>query len=207
MNQIFQMRPAGKDSTAISLALEVTARRTVGEGIEEFRLQRVGGASLPSWRPGAHVELILPLGDGSQGRCYSLLGDPEDATEWRIAVLKQTGGRGGSVWMHDNALSGVVLPAVGPRHAFSLQDAEGYLFVAGGIGITPLLPMIAAVAKSGKPWELIYLARHESRFAYADALRAYQTGHVLFHVATEQIFDLGVGTRTVPSDTLRSNGA
>jgi ferredoxin-NADP reductase len=189
MNQMFPMGQAmGRDLTAVSLVLMVAGRRTVGEGIEEFRFENAGGGPLPAWRPGAHVEFILPFGDGSERRCYSLLGDPDDKT-WRIAVLKQPEGLGGSLWMHENLQPGAVLPAVGPRHAFAFPNAECYLFIAGGIGITPLLPMIAAAENSGKVWDLVYLARHESRFAYAEELRAYPGGNVLFYASEQPDFD------------------
>lgn len=189
-----QMLPIGqaepKLSTAISLALTVAERRPVAEGIEEFTFASADGAPLPAWKPGAHVEFLLQLGGECAGRSYSLLGDPEDRMRWRIAVLRQPDGRGGSTWMHDNALPGSVLPAIGPRDAFALLEAERYLFIAGGIGITPLLPMIREVAQRGKAWELVYLARHETRFAYAQELRSIAGGEVHFLASAEPRFDL-----------------
>jgi ferredoxin-NADP reductase len=200
MNQMSPIEQAmGGKQTEISLALEVTGRRSVGEGIEEFTLVSADGSLLPTWQPGAHIELLLPLAGGMEGRCYSLLSDPADCRQWRIAVLRQLEGQGGSAWMHDNAIPGTILPAHGPRHAFAFLKADQYLFIAGGIGITPLLPMIAAVAAAGKAWELVYLARSESRFAYTQDLRAYPGGSVLFHVASEPNFDLGAKLKTLPA--------
>jgi ferredoxin-NADP reductase len=200
MNQMLPIEQAvGAKPTEISLALEVTGRRSVGEGVEEFTFASADGTLLPTWQPGAHVELLLPLAGGIEGRCYSLLSDPTDHRQWRIAVLRQPEGQGGSVWLHDNAVPGTVLPARGPRQAFALLEAEHYLFIAGGIGITPLLPMIAAVAAVGKTWELVYLARSESRFAYTQELRAYPGGSVLFHVATTPNFDLEARLKTLPA--------
>lgn len=189
-----QMLPIGqaepKLSTAISLALRVTERRPVAEGVEEFTFAGADGSPLPAWTPGGHVEFVLQLGGGVAKRCYSLLGEPGDGGSWRIAVLKQPDGRGGSAWMHDHAMPGSVLAAVGPRNAFAFLDAKRYLFIAGGIGITPLLPMIRDVARRGKSWELVYLARHESRFAYAQELRAIAGGEVQFMASAEPNFDL-----------------
>lgn len=191
MNQMLPLGQAEpKLSTAISLVLTVTERRPVAEGIEEFTFASADGAPLPAWKPGAHVEFLLQLGGEPATRSYSLLGDPNDRTCWRVAVLKQPDGRGGSTWMHDNIAPGSVLPAVGPRNAFAFLDTERYLFVAGGIGITPLLPMIEDVARRGKPWQLVYLARHESRFAYARELRAIAGGQVHFMASAEPQFDL-----------------
>src|SRR5690606_27025535 len=143
MNQMFAIDRATKNATAVSLTLRVTARRVVGEDIAEFTFAAVDGSQLREWRPGAHVEVKWPLAKGMETRSYSLLGDPADRSQYRIAVLRQDQGQGGSVWMHDQAFVGKVLTAVGARNAFVFEPARQYLFVAGGIGITPLLPMIA----------------------------------------------------------------
>lgn len=202
MNQMSPIeQAAGEKPTAISLVLEIAGRRSVGEGIEEFNFRSADGAPLPAWQPGAHVEFLLPLAGGTEGRCYSLLSDPADRKHWRIAVLRQPEGQGGSLWMHDNAVPGAIVPAVGPRQAFAFLEAERYLFVAGGIGITPLLPMIAAVAARGKAWELVYLARSESRFAYAPELRAYPNGNMEFHASSQPNFDLAAKLASLPAGT------
>jgi len=200
-----QMLPIGqaepKLSTAISLALAVTERRPVADGIEEFTFASADGSLLPAWKPGAHVEFQLQLGGERAGRSYSLLGDPEDRMRWRIAVLRQPDGRGGSSWMHDRAVPGSILPAIGPRNAFALIEAERYLFIAGGIGITPLLPMIKEVSRRGKAWQLVYLARHESRFAYAQELRTIAGGAVDFFATAEPRFDLKAKLDSLPDGT------
>lgn len=202
MNQMSPIVQAKSDrAAAASLVLQLRDRRPVGEDIEEFTFASADGQLLPPWEPGAHVEFLLPLEGGVEGRSYSLLGDPQDRHIWRIAVLRQADGRGGSVWLHDNARPGLLVPAVGPRHAFNLPDADRYLFVAGGIGITPLLPMIAAVESRGKTWELVYLARHEARFAYASELRALAGGRVVFHTAAAPSFDLAGKLSTLPAGT------
>jgi ferredoxin-NADP reductase len=202
MNQMLSIGQAEpKLSTAIPLALTVTERRPVAEGIEEFTFASADGAPLPAWKPGAHVEFLLQIGGETTGRSYSLLGDPDNRARWHIAVLKQSQGRGGSAWMHDNAAPGSVLPAVGPRNAFAFLEAERYMFVAGGIGITPLLPMIADVSRRGKAWELVYLARHETRFAYASELRAIGGGEVHFMASAEPRFDLQARLDGLPAGT------
>ncbi|WP_052699264.1 PDR/VanB family oxidoreductase [Hyphomicrobium sp. 99] len=202
MNQMSPIeKAAGEKPAAISLVLEVTGRRSVGEGIEEFTFASADGAPLPAWQPGAHVEFLLPLAGRTEGRSYSLLGNYSDRQHWRIAVQLQPEGQGGSVWMHKNAVLGAMVPAIGPRQAFTFLKAERYLFIAGGIGITPLLPMIAAVSARGKSWELVYLARSESRFVYAEQLRAYPGGKVQFYASAEPNFDLAAKLESLLAGT------
>jgi ferredoxin-NADP reductase len=201
MNQMFTIDRATNNGTAVSLTLRVTARRVVGEDIEEFTFAAADGAQLPDWQPGAHVEFKLPLAKGIESRSYSLLGDPADRSQYRIAVLRQDQGQGGSVWMHDKAFVGKVVTAVGPRNAFVFEPARQYLFVAGGIGITPLLPMIAQAEREDTPWQLVYLVRQESRFAYARELRQYPASKLQMHASMEPTFDLKAALDNLPDGT------
>lgn len=105
-------------------------------------------------------------------RQYSLCGDHEDRGRYRIAVLEIADGRGGSVEVHRELREGVVLDIGVPRNDFRLREAPAYLFVAGGIGITPILSMIRDVARRGKPWRLVYAARSAGSFAFTDEIDA-----------------------------------
>src|SRR5574340_911216 len=113
------------------------------EGVASIRLTDPNGSELPAWAPGAHLDLILPSGKVRQ---YSLCGDPDDRTAYTVAVLREEHGRGGSLEIHDSALLGRTLSVRGPRNHFRLVDAPSYLFVAGGIGITPMLAMVRCVS-------------------------------------------------------------
>ncbi|WP_019927416.1 PDR/VanB family oxidoreductase [Nocardia sp. BMG111209] len=138
--------------------------------VRSFVLAAESGEELPQWGPGAHIDLHLP---GGRTRQYSLCGDPGDRRQWRIAVLREPAGRGGSRYLHDEVTTASRLRVGMPRNNFPLIDAPRYRFVAGGIGITPLLPMIAAVAAAGAPWTLHYGGRTRAGMAFADEL----TGH------------------------------
>jgi ferredoxin-NADP reductase len=120
--------------------------------------------ALPSWDPGAHVDLHLPCGLTRQ---FSLCGDPNDPGAWRVAVLREPEGRGGSAYVHDVLAEGDEVAVSGPRNNFPLVEADDYLFIAGGIGITPILPMLPAVKS---PWRLFYGGRTRSSMAFADEL-------------------------------------
>jgi ferredoxin-NADP reductase len=147
--------------------LRVVARRDIADGVVLLELAEASGHVLPAWEPGAHVDLVLAPG---MVRQYSLCGDPAYDRLWSVAVLREDGGRGGSVLLHDTVAEGALLRARGPRNHFPLEQADSYLFVGGGIGITPLLPMIAAADASGRPWKLLYGGRTRSSMAFLDDL-------------------------------------
>ncbi|MBC7305045.1 MAG: oxidoreductase [Nocardia sp.] len=140
------------------------------EGVLSFVLTDPGGAPLPPWEPGAHVDVVLPDGDVRQ---YSLCGDPADRHSYRIAVLREEQGRGGSAWMHEKARPGTLLEIREPRNNFPLAPAASYCLIAGGIGITPLLAMIRELEQHGAAWQLHYGSRMRARMAFVDELSGY----------------------------------
>jgi ferredoxin-NADP reductase len=128
---------------------------------------------LPSWKPGAHVDLLLKSGKVRQ---YSLCGDPADPMHYRIAVLREATGRGGSLELHASAATGVTLGARAPRNHFELIEAPQYLFLAGGIGVTPFLPMIRAAERAGRPWRLIYGGRSRATMGFVTEIDEWRGG-------------------------------
>ncbi len=131
---------------------------------------RSAGLPLPAWAPGAHIDLVLP---SKKVRQYSLCGDPANREEWRIGVLREQTGRGGSAYVCDELAEGTRLTVLGPRNHFALVPAANYLFIAGGIGITPILPMLQAATKSGARWQLWYGGRQASSMAFVEELAGY----------------------------------
>lgn len=150
-----------------TLALRVLTARWEAESVTSFEFVSPDGAELPSWEPGAHIDVHLPSGTTRQ---YSLCGDPADRSRYRIAVLELPDGRGGSVEAHRELRPGQTIQIGHPRSNFALVEADRYVFVAGGIGITPILPMIREVAARGIKWELVYGARSDKHFAFTDEL-------------------------------------
>lgn len=138
---------------------EISSRRTVAEDVVELELS---GPDLPEWTPGSHVDLHLAPGLVRQ---YSLVGPG-----MRIAVLREPAGRGGSAFVHDRLRVGSRVEVGGPRNRFPVVDAPRYRFVAGGIGITPILGMIAAAEAAGADWRLLYGGRSLRSMAYLDRL-------------------------------------
>lgn len=151
------------------LTLTVIRKEAIADGIVRLALGDPDGASLPRWEPGAHIDLVLR---DDLIRQYSLCGHTGDGAHFEVAVLREELGRGGSLRVHDQVSEGDVLRVLGPRNHFQLVDAKTYVFVAGGIGITPILPMIRAVAARGADWRLIYGGRTRNTMAFRDQLAA-----------------------------------
>ncbi|WP_285723924.1 PDR/VanB family oxidoreductase [Psychromicrobium xiongbiense] len=159
-------------SADLEFDLIVTAKSLAADGIVLLRLEPAEGEPLPAWRPGAHIDLILqPEKDGHLERQYSLCGDPDDAA-WQIGVLREPEGRGGSLLVHDELAVGTRLRARGPRNhfAFDPEASERSVFIAGGIGITPILSMISEAERVGHDWQLIYAGRSRRTMAFVDQL-------------------------------------
>lgn len=158
----------------MSFELVVHSREWAAEGVLLLGLRAPSGAALPAWSPGAHIDLVLP---GDVVRQYSLCGDPAERLAWRIAVLREPDDRGGSALVHE-LVPGTTVRFRGPRNHFPLQPAPRYLFIAGGIGITPILPMIAAADTAGAEWRLLYGGRTAASMAFIRELRAAHGGRV-----------------------------
>lgn len=144
-----------------NLPLLVEAVRPEADGVVSLRLGN--GGPLPGWRPGAHIDLVLPSGLVRQ---YSLCGDPSEKDHYRIAVRKI-----GAASAEVHALEpGTRVTARGPRTAFPFVGDGPFLFIAGGIGITPILPMVRRAAANGADWRLVYTGRSRESMPFLDEL-------------------------------------
>jgi ferredoxin-NADP reductase len=166
----------------VDLHLQVAARRTGAEGVVVLELRDPSGADLPAWSPGAHIDLKLRE---DLVRQYSLCGDPNDRSVWRIGVLREPESRGGSEHVHASLVEGVEVDVRGPRNNFELVDSPKYLFIAGGIGITPILPMLTAAEAAGADWELHYGGRSRRSMAFLEALEDATGNRVTLHPQDE----------------------
>jgi ferredoxin-NADP reductase len=150
--------------------LVVQAVDVLAEDVVALTLADPDGAPLPPWTPGAHVDLILAP---DLVRQFSLCGLPSDDRRIRVAVLRDPASRGGSAYVHDRLTVGSRVRVRGPRNHFPLVGSPRYVFIAGGIGITPLLPMLAEAHAVGADWRLAYLGRSRTTMAFLDELAAY----------------------------------
>ncbi|WP_280425758.1 PDR/VanB family oxidoreductase [Nocardia carnea] len=150
--------------SGFDIDVTVESVRTEAQDVVSLTLLRPDGRRLPAWRPGSHLDVFLPSG---RQRQYSLCGDPRDLSRYRIAVRRLPDGDGGSTEAHSLA-PGNALRIRGPRNAFTfVETAPSYLFVAAGIGITPILPMARAAGDRGR---LMYLGRSRDTMPFLGEL-------------------------------------
>jgi ferredoxin-NADP reductase len=150
--------------------LVVKSRDHVADGVVALSLVDPEGHELSGGPPGAHID--VELGE-SLVRQYSLCSSPADANVWRIGVLLDPNSRGGSRFIHDELEAESVVRIRGPRNHFPLVEAPRYQFIAGGIGITPILPMIESAVANEADWGLLYGGRRRDSMAFLDELAAY----------------------------------
>ncbi|GAA0967045.1 PDR/VanB family oxidoreductase [Frigoribacterium faeni] len=173
--------PTRLSETALDLV--VTGRTRAADAVDLFDLAAPDGSPLPGWEAGAHVDVALP---GGEVRQYSLCGDPVAGT-WRIGVLREPDGRGGSAWLHEHLAVGDTVRIAGPRNHFEFEPRRGtsYVLVAGGIGITPISAMARAAAHAGVDYVLHYAGRSRSTMAMLDELTALHGDRLVLHVGDE----------------------
>lgn len=148
--------------------LVVRRRTAAADGVVALELVDTQGRALPAWEPGSHIDLLL---DEGLVRQYSLCGDPRDAGTWRVGVLLDPNSRGGSQHVHAHLQAGAVVRVRGPRNHFPLIASPKYLFIAGGIGITPVKAMAESAERAGLDWTMLYLGRTRSSMAFQQELQ------------------------------------
>ncbi|MFJ9852832.1 PDR/VanB family oxidoreductase [Streptomyces sp. NPDC101150] len=181
-------------------SLRLTVRRMTWEadGVLSVELTHPDGKPLPLWTPGAHIDVEV----GGRVRQYSLCGDPESAATYRIGVLNEPASRGGSRHVHTQLRPGQTVTVSTPRNHFALEDAPGYVFVAGGIGITPLLAMAREAARRGADWRMVYGGRNRASMAFTDELAALDGEVTLVPQDEHGHLDLDAALAGLPAETL-----
>ncbi len=173
---IRKMKPPAEPDRAI--VLTVVDRHVVAhdQDVVAVTMAAADGRRLPRWHPGAHLDIHLPSG---RLRQYSLCGDPDDTDTYRIAVRRIVDGGGGSVEVHDGLPVGAAVTTHGPRNAFPLtvpgygSPAQRFRFIAGGIGITPILPMLALAQRLGVDWSMVYAGRSIDSLPFIDEVTRF----------------------------------
>ncbi|MBR0565052.1 oxidoreductase [Azoarcus sp. L1K30] len=152
-----------------TLSVRIARKVTEATDILSFELVDAGGAPLPSFSAGAHIDVHLPNGIVRQ---YSLCNDPGECHRYLIAVLRDPASRGGSTAMHDRVHEGDVLQISAPKNHFPLvHEARRSLLLAGGIGVTPILCMAERLALSGAEFDMHYCTRAPERTAFLNRIR------------------------------------
>ena len=164
----------------VFFTVRVARKSAVAAGTVCFELVPLDGAALPAFTPGAHLTVVTPLGER---RNYSLCSDASDTSRYEIAVKRDGRGRGGSVSMVDDVHEGALLSITAPRNNFELAArVNDFIFIAGGIGITPILSMMRYVRRlDSVKFKLYYCTRDAESAAFLDVLRDEFADHVTLH--------------------------
>ena len=155
-----------------------------------LELRATGGGQLPAFEPGAHLDLHLPNG---LVRNYSLTNDWRERNRYVVGVGRTADSRGGSSYIHSSLRAGQQIKISAPRNNFPLdEESARFLFIAGGIGVTPIMAMVRWCVANGKEWRLIYAARSRQRTAFYEELCALGADRVHFHFDDEagQVLDV-----------------
>jgi ferredoxin-NADP reductase len=160
------------------LRLIVVDRVMAADDVVSLRLATSDGSQLPLWQPGHHIDIVLPSGKRRQ---YSLCGDPRDRNSYLIAVRRLADGAGGSREVHDDIHVGAQLTGRGPWNAFPYLDGEKYLFIAGGIGITPILPMVRMAQRLGAKYHVVYVGRSKETMPFLAGIEKLPSDCVTIH--------------------------
>ncbi len=179
-----------------SIDAVVESRTVETPNIVSITLRTADGSALPPWKPGDHIDVETPVGTRQYSLCGSL-----GAETWMIAVLDEPGGRGGSRWVHDEAIPGATLTVGLPRSTFHREHGDREIFIAGGVGVTPLIPMIEQAKTDGRDWSLIYTARDADGHAFRTSLSA-EPRATLWTSSTQGRYDLGTLFTDAPEGTV-----
>jgi ferredoxin-NADP reductase len=161
------------------MQLRVRSITYLAEAINGYELVDPRGRDLPRFTAGAHVDLRF----GDFVRQYSLCNDPAERRRYCVAVLREDASRGGSRYLHDTIRAGDHIEVSMPRNNFPLEsEAEQHLLIAGGIGIAPIMSMIAELQRRRADFQLHYCTRSAARTAFGDDLALIAAdGRVHFH--------------------------
>lgn len=175
---------AAMNSAAQTLTVQVADIRAEARDVMALELRAVGGGELPAFEPGAHLDVHLPNGLVRQ---YSLTNDWRERDRYVIGVGRAADSRGGSSYVHSSIRAGAQLTVSAPRNNFPLDpEAVSFLFIAGGIGITPIMAMVRWCVANQKPWRLVYAARSRQRAAFYEELCALGGDRLHFHFDDER---------------------
>ncbi|MGJ7548635.1 PDR/VanB family oxidoreductase [Pseudomonas alloputida] len=181
------------------LTLQITDLIAEAKGVVVIELRSPDGAALPSFKPGAHIELHLP---DDRVRQYSLCNDARETHRYCVGVGLSPVSRGGSRHVHQSLRVGDRLTVSPPRNHFPLEeDAPGFVFFAGGIGITPVWSMIQWCEANQRPWHLYYLVRSRQRAAFLEQLQPFGE-RVTLHADDEAgvLFDIAAAIGQQPGN-------
>jgi ferredoxin-NADP reductase len=183
----------------VILRLRIKSATWEAPNIVSYELRPLEGEELPAFTAGAHIDITLPNG---LVRSYSLVNSQSECHRYVIVVQKDRASRGGSKWVHENFRAGDIVTVNGPRNNFALNEiVEKSIFIAGGIGITPILSMIERLSALGRDWQLIYCSRKRSGTAFLESLEKKPQVRFNFdEEAGSEMLDIAAVVKTAPAN-------
>lgn len=178
---IEEASPPGPQGAAVArLEVRVHALAWEAAGITSFELRDPAGADLPPFAAGAHIDVHVKPGCVRQ---YSLCNDPAERHRYVIAPQREENGRGGSIALHDTTRVGDLVAISAPRNNFPVvAGARRHLLLAGGIGVTPMMAMIAELERARADYRMYYCTRSPERTAFLERLAPLiASGRVVLH--------------------------
>jgi ferredoxin-NADP reductase len=191
--------PAASAATPKGLIdVRLTDIRFAAKDTNLYEFRRPDGAPLPSYQPGAHVDMLLPNG---MVRQYSLIVPDPHPECYVFGIKRDAASRGGSRYIHDELHAGASLQISAPRNNFPLlEDAEHVVLFAGGIGITPIWCMVQRLGVLGRSWKLYYGCRSRSDMAFLQALEKFEAKYLHLHFDDEagKVVDIAAAVAEAP---------
>lgn len=170
--QALKAQPVSKtDQDHAFIDVIVATRKEIATDIISLELTSADEKPLPAYTAGAHVDLYIRSGLVRQ---YSLTGNPDDTSCYRLGILLDPASRGGSSAIHSQFSMGQKIRIGHPRNNFPMQTNVAHtILFAGGIGITPMLNMAYAMQAANASWELHYCGRTADRLAFTEELAQF----------------------------------
>ncbi|MBT2771055.1 oxidoreductase [Halomonas sp. ISL-60] len=156
-----------------TISVRVTRIECLTPEIKRFTLIDPEDKHLPAFSGGSHVVVVIQDGDKTYRNAYSLMSSPYDSSAYQIAVRRAPESRGGSQWLHDKVCEGDLLEIMHPANLFPLaKHARHHLFIAGGVGITPVYSQLEELQLKQASFELHLAVRGPEHSALGLELQA-----------------------------------
>jgi tetrachlorobenzoquinone reductase len=175
---------------------------TVARDTNVYTFRRPDGGKLPTYKPGAHIDIHLANGLMRQ---FSLLNPQADPESYSVGIKLDAASRGGSRYIFDQVRVGHTLKISAPRNNFPLaEDVEHVILFAGGIGITPIWCMTQQLEAMRRSWKLYYSCRSRADMAFLSTLERFGPDRVHLHFDEEssgKFLDIAAIINAAPTNT------
>lgn len=169
-----------------TLKVRVARIETLTPEIKRFTLVDLEGKHLPAFSGGSHVVVVIDEADKTYRNAYSLMNSPYDSSAYQIAVRRVSEGRGGSRFLHTQVKEGDLLQIMQPANLFPLaKHARQHVFIAGGVGITPMYSQLDELHLKQVDFELHLAVRGPEHTKLGLELQARYGQHVHLYVLGE----------------------